>query len=172
MKWNLMTFLMLLSINFLATGQTVQTDNGIVFIDTQETLNEQLEQFKGKVVYIDTWATFCSPCIKLFKYKKDYDDYFAKNDIVVLCLCIDNAKRKETWKKLINENSVTGYHVFVEYDLISEYTTDLKASKKCKKTLGQGFPRFLIVDRDGFVVEDRALPPSDKLVDNMKKYLN
>ena len=172
MKLKFISLFMLLSINFLSIGQTEQSDNGIKFIDTKKTLNEQLEQFKGKIVYVDTWATFCSPCIKLFKYKKDYDEYFAKNDIIVLCLCIDNVKRKETWEKLIQDNSVTGYHVFVEYDSISDYTTDLKASKKCRKTLGHGFPRFLIVDRDGVVVEDRAVPPCDKLVANMNKYLN
>ncbi|MCB2196478.1 MAG: TlpA family protein disulfide reductase [Bacteroidetes bacterium] len=172
MKWNFINFLLVFLVGFSTYSQNVQSEKEIIFVDTKETLNVQLEQFKGKIVYVDIWATFCSPCIKLFKYKKDYDDYFAKNDIVVLCLCVDNSKRKETWRKLVETNSVTGYHVFVDHDLIVSYKENLKASRKCRKTLGRGFPRFMIVDKNGVIVEDRAWPPSDKLVAQMNKYLN
>jgi thiol-disulfide isomerase/thioredoxin len=146
-------------------------DSRIVFLDKQETLDKQLKQFDGKIVYVDTWATYCSPCIKHFKNKKDYEEFFINNDIVVLCLCIDQSNRTDSWRELVNKYVVTGYHVFVERDSLEDYLVDLRASKNCIKSLGRGFPRFLIVDKNGNVVEDWAFAPSDNLIDQMRKYL-
>lgn len=168
----LLTTLTILFLFINSFSQSVQSDSDIIFIDTETTLNKQLEQFKGKVVYVDVWATWCSPCIELLGHKKNYDDYFEKNDIVVLCMCIDKMQNIEKWKELINANSVKGYHIFVDNKALTEYLTDIKASRDFGKSFGHGFPRFLIVDKNGSIEVERAWAPGDKLVTQMEEYLN
>ena len=140
-----------------------------LFLDKKETLNEQLKVFEGKLVYIDTWATYCSPCIKWLKRKKDYEDYFEANEIVVLCICFDKSEKNNNWKELIKKHSITGKHLFIERESIDDYLANFSISRK--KSLGRGFPRFLIIDKNGNVVESSAYAPTKMLIKQMDKYL-
>ena len=112
----------------------------IFLLDQEETLNKQLSQFEGKIIYADLWSTWCKYCIASFKYKKDLDEFFESNDIVFLGLCIDKVKSLDNWKNLIYKHSVNGYHVFVDYETLDDYKSDLEMSRRNKKLLGEGFP--------------------------------
>ncbi len=168
----------LLIFSFIFYGQSAQNeiriDSDIIFIQGQETLIEQLNQFKGKVIYVDFWATFCSPCIKQFKFKNELDDFFAENDIISLCICIDQEKNKKRWKELIDKNTAHGYHVFINTALIKEYKSGVEMSAKFFNLLGRGFPQFLIVDKSGNIVEEYAILPENKaeLMDQLLKYVD
>lgn len=163
-----------LIILFLCVKAYSQTDtlfeSKTFFLDQKETLNEQLKDFEGKLVYIDAWATYCSPCIKWLKKKKDYQDYFENNEIVVLCICFDKSEKKNNWKELIKKYAITGNHLFIERDSIDNYLENFNVSRK--KSLGRGFPRFLIIDKEGNVAESSAYAPSRMLLTQMKKYLD
>jgi hypothetical protein len=99
------------------TSETInlptKTDE-IKFIETEKTLNKQLEDFIGKTIFIDTWFTGCGSCIKQFKYVKDLENFFNENDIISLYICFGDAKDKGTWKNLINKYQLSGYHLFLE----------------------------------------------------------
>ena len=174
----LITTLILFAIFYLPFEQSIQSnsrvDSKIIIVDTKESLNEQLKQFDGKIVYIDVWATYCAPCINEFKYKKKVSSFFEKNKILTLCICVDKEKNKEKWKNLIQEHSVKGYHVFIDVDLIEEYKTIVDLSGNEFKYFGRGIPRFLLIGKNGNILEKTAFPPSNKeiLIEQLKKYLN
>lgn len=62
-----------------------------------------LKEFKGKVLYIDTWATWCKPCIAEFpgsiSLRSSYKD---NSDVVFIFLSIDSDEQK--WKTYLNNN--------------------------------------------------------------------
>lgn len=169
--------LIFLTYSCLIYGQSVPNetnyDSKIVFIDTEESLNEQLKQFDGKIIYLDIWSTFCSPCIKQFKYKKELNDFFESSNIITLCLCVDKESNKDKWGKIIQNNSVTGYHVFINSKLIDEYKSGLYIDKS-DKYLGHMYPQFLIIGKNGNVLVKHAYQPKNrkKLIEQLRNYIN
>ena len=65
-----------------------------------------LTDFKGKLVYVDVWATWCGPCVReiphLLNLERDYHD----KDIVFLSVSVDD--NKEAWEKMIDDYNMGG----------------------------------------------------------------
>lgn len=83
----------------------LNTDNSFSFsmVDANgKTLN--LEELKGKVVFINFWATWCAPCIaEMPSIQKLYDKVKTDKDIVILTVEIDG-KSEKALKFMQNKN--------------------------------------------------------------------
>ena len=65
----------------------------------------KLEDFKGKYVYIDVWATWCGPCRKeIPNLKKLYELYKGKG-LEIVSVSID--KNETAWKKALAEEKLS-----------------------------------------------------------------
>ncbi|MEZ5498094.1 MAG: TlpA disulfide reductase family protein [Steroidobacteraceae bacterium] len=53
----------------------------------------QLEQFKGKVVYVDFWASWCAPCRKSFPWMQSIQREFSNSDFVVVAVNVDRDRK-------------------------------------------------------------------------------
>jgi thiol-disulfide isomerase/thioredoxin len=106
-----------------------------------------LSSFRGSIVYVDVWATWCGPCIaeipSLEKLQKDYED----KDIVFLSVSVDTDK--EAWDKMLVEDHLGGVQVWA--DGWSEIT---------KSYAIFGIPRFILVDKAGSLISVDAPRPS------------
>lgn len=109
----------------------------------------QLSDFKGKVVYIDFWATWCTLCLNDFPNAKRLKQTFANQDVVFLYISLD--ENKKTWENYTRNHDIGGVQLFAEGSTRSEVAKSYGA-----KTL----PLCILVDKDGNIGFAPAKRPS------------
>ena len=114
--------------------------------------NVSLADLKGKYVYIDVWATWCGPCKREIPYLKEMDEEFKGKDIAFVSLSIDKMEHKEKWLKMIEDEDLKGIQIMADQDWNSDFVTAYKI---------QGIPRFILLDKEGNIVNSNAPRPSD-----------
>lgn len=60
--------------------------------DTVQLLDEQLKIAKGKVVYIDFWASWCIPCRKSFPWLNDLKAKYQQQGLTILSINLDHSR--------------------------------------------------------------------------------
>lgn len=131
----------------LAAGNEAPIFKGL----TPDSVLHSLADYRGKVVYVDVWATWCGPCRAEFPnsrvLKNEYKD---EEDLVFMYVSIDS--NKSAWKKYLeNDRDFTGEHLFVEGDWDSEI---------CEAYNIMAIPRYLLIDKDGKIANSNAPRPS------------
>lgn len=115
-----------------------------------------LSDFKGKVVLIDVWATWCAPCRGEIPHLKKLEEEMKGMDVVFLGVSVDEARNKQKWLDFIEQEKLGGIQVFASG--WSKITKDYKIN---------GIPRFIVIDRKGNVVSFDAPRPSNPALKKM-----
>ena len=109
-----------------------------------------LSQFKGKVVILDFWATWCGPCqVSMPGLEKVYQQI--KNKGVVV-LSLNTWDKKPDFKTWVEKNSGTTYNFnFVRDPAEGDHAGIRKASiaKRLYKVVG--IPTMYVIDKNGNV---------------------
>jgi thiol-disulfide isomerase/thioredoxin len=113
--------------------------------------SEILKRFEGKVVYIDFWADWCSPCRAEFEPAAKLKQEYAGKDIVFLYFGI--SCRKNLWENMIKEKQVEGYHYWLNFD---------QGSVLQRKFKFKGIPHFVLIDKTGKIQAGEAPKPSSQ----------
>jgi thiol-disulfide isomerase/thioredoxin len=145
-----------------------KADAGVKFMPASDTINSiagLLERLKGKVTYIDLWATWCAPCRAELQFSIAQHHEIAKMGVQQVYLSIDNKSNEEEWKKMAGSLPLKGLN------LRSNDTLHKDINRQVPKFVG--IPRYIIVDKNGKIVEWDAKRPSDKLelFKQLKQYL-
>ena len=109
-----------------------------------------LADFKGKYVYIDLWATWCGPCKREFPYMKALEKEFEGAQIVLLGLSVD--KDKQAWKKMVRSGELTGVQLYLG-----------PQSKFQEAYRVEGIPRFILLDKEGRIINNDMFRPSEEM---------
>ena len=112
--------------------------------------NYSLSDFKGKVLYLDFWATWCGPCTKESPHFESLAKKFIGKDVLFLPISMDNSKK--TWSKYLKSHSM-------ELDQYHSIDPILKNEWAIK-----GIPRFVLIDKNFNIVNAYAERPSDAAV--------
>ena len=99
-----------------------------------------LSQFKGKVVLLDFWASWCGPCIGDLGLLRQIKEQLAAQPVVFLNVSLD--ANEGAWKKAIAKHQIQGVHVRSDGQVTQAYNVS-------------GIPRYYLVDPQGLIVEDR-----------------
>ena len=112
--------------------QAGESEGDALFVDL-------IKDFKGKVVFIDFWNTWCGPCRQAMKQMEPMEKEFDGKDVVFLYLADESSPLEEYNNTIV---SMKGHH----YRLTQKQSSSLK--NKWKFT---GIPSYVIVGRDGMV---------------------
>ena len=106
-----------------------------------------LADFRGKYIYIDMWATWCAPCRREMPYLKALEEKFKDAQIVFLGLSTDSDKTK--WEAMVKEGELTGVQL---------YLGPQSAFQKAYQI--DGIPRFILLDKEGKIIDNNMSRPS------------
>lgn len=124
--------------------------------------NVSLSDFKGKVVLVDVWATWCSPCRGEIPHLKKLERDMHGKDVVFLGVSVDEAKDKQKWLDFIDQEKLGGIQLHASG--WSKITKDYKI---------KGIPRFMLFDKNGNIVSaDAPRPSSSELKKMIETELN
>ena len=120
-----------------------------------------MDNFKGSVVYIDVWATWCGPCIGEHPAMEKLQEQFKDRNVTFVAVSIDDTK--EPWKKMVAAKELGGVHVFAPGAWDSQIIEDYMI---------QGIPRFILIDHEGNIVDATAQRPSGNIAEDIEALLN
>ncbi|WP_160710782.1 TlpA family protein disulfide reductase [Chitinophaga solisilvae] len=106
----------------------------------------RLSDFRGKVVIIDFWATWCSGCIAALPvYHKARDMYKDKNDIVFLTVAWEGEGSEPFWKETSVKHGIDGVNnLFVPSDSKNPLIVPIR-DRYCLTSV----PRWVAIGTDG-----------------------
>ena len=135
----------------IALEEVEKLNNGAEAVNfaASDLMNKEvnLTDFKGKIIYIKIWATWCEPCITEFAaYDQLRNEYKDNPDIVFISLSIDENPLR--WKKFLEARSLKGYEWRISRTLLTQYRV-------------VEIPRNIIIGKDFKIEALFGLPPSN-----------
>jgi thiol-disulfide isomerase/thioredoxin len=123
----------------------------------------RLSDFKGKVVYIDFWGTWCSPCLEEIPDALELQKKYKGKPIVFLYVALENNDQNiAEWRNFISGKNkqfakylnkpFPGVHVVAEKQFLNENIKPYKINFA---------PTRVLVDQDGKLVNARAERPKE-----------
>lgn len=138
----------------LAPGTVVPAFSGKDFYKG-ETFSQQT--LKGKVIYLNFWASWCGACIKKMDYMSAFVPDLQKSGVEIVNISID--ENKTAWEDALLGTRFAGYH------LLSKNYPEQELALKFGV---QAVPQYFIVAPNGIIAEK---PYSNQPDEIMKKLL-
>ena len=115
-----------------------------------------IKDFRGKVVFVDFWATWCGPCKTGIERIKPLKEEL-KNEDIVFVYITNNTSPEKDYKKAIP--NIKGEHFKVSADEWNYLTQKFNI---------YGIPHYALLDKNGKVVNAHMMPLENK---KLKKVL-
>ena len=117
-----------------------------------------MKKYKGNVVFVDFWATWCGPCrAGMTQIKPLKEELKGKN--IRFVYITNPSSPKDTWNLLIPD--IEGEHYYLTNDEYNRMAARFKVS---------GIPHYVLVDKTGKVVQEKIWFASSN--DELKRMFN
>jgi thiol-disulfide isomerase/thioredoxin len=113
----------------------------------------KLSSLKGRVIYVDVWATWCGPCMaEMPKLELLKQRYAGNESLAIVSLSIDN--KKDAWLKNLADRKPGGRQWLIDRASMPDYEIE-------------AIPRCILIDKDFKVVDLNAPRPSHNAITNL-----
>lgn len=120
-------------------------------VDTN--FDDLVKMYEGKVIYLDFWASWCGPCKKEMPHAVKLQEEFKGKDVAFVYISTD--RDKTAWMNAIEKYQVTGEHYRVNKNVYTQMNEKFNV---------QYIPRYVLIDKEGNVVNDKANRPSNAAI--------
>ncbi len=96
-----------------------------------------LQAYRGKVVYLDFWASWCAPCRESFPWLDQLERQFGAQNLVVIGVNVDHDR--DSAERFLNQN-------FASFPIVYDPLGTIATAYKVK-----GMPSAVLIDRAGQV---------------------
>ena len=109
-----------------------------------------LDDFKGRYVYIDIWATWCAPCREELPHLQMLEKAFQGTNISFVSISTDQDEAK--WKQTVKDEKMGGIqlHTGGDEDFLNAFRV-------------KGIPRFILINPEGRIENANMTRPSDPM---------
>lgn len=104
-----------------------------------------LNDFKGKLVVIDVWATWCSPCLAQAPFFEELSHKFNPEKVAFISVSVDS--RLDKWKSHISKKGSEKHQYVTSRSSFDSYNI-------------QSIPRFMVIDEASNIIDVFAPLPS------------
>ena len=136
--------------DFSNTTSLLSTDNLEGMTEGEQILRELIAPWKGKVILIDVWGTWCGPCKAALKHSQELYERMKPYNMFFLYMA--NHSDETSWKNVINEYNVTGENVG-HVNLPQEQQAAVEHFLNVNQ-----YPSYFLIDREGHLLQVNADP--------------
>lgn len=121
--------------------------------------SEIFEKFKGKLVFVDFWASWCVPCRREMPAMRELKRQYLGKDIVFITISID--KDLLAWQKAHKSEQLADES---SYLMNTQDSVFVFMNRKIEL-----IPRYFLLNKDGGIISDNAPGPAE---DGIKKLID
>lgn len=111
-----------------------------------------LQNYKGNLIILDFWATWCGPCMEELLYLEKLKEKYKGKEVVFISISIDEDESK--WLNDLAKRKATGIQWNISRDKIRDYAVN-------------GIPRTIIIDKNFKINQMKAPLPSSPKMDSL-----
>ncbi len=124
-------------------------------------LAEVLDKYKANTLYLDFWASWCSPCREDIKHSGGGVDYLKSKNVKILYISVDS--NKDAWMMASKQDSITS----------DQYLLNGSTASALAKYLGvKSIPRYILLDKKHLLNDIDAPRPTESNFNRLKQAIS